>query len=132
MISVPSFRRLSDAEALLLRTGFSGQREENPEIYMHAHPCIDPGIADLLTKHCKNLRLIGMDIISVSLPGQRSIGQECHRTFLCRDAPILLLEDLFIPELKNTYSPMTLSIYPFLVDDLDGVPVIAFLEDQTS
>jgi kynurenine formamidase len=128
----PILPKISDAQALLLRTGFSSLREENPEIYINTHPSLDPRIADLLRKHCKNLRLIGIDIISVSLPGQRELGQRCHRSFLCGDKPILLLEDVFIPENKTQYLPLTLSIYPFLVDNLDGVPVIAFLEDLTS
>lgn len=120
---------ISDAEALLIRTGFSVKREEDPDTYVHGHPCIDPGIADLLRELCKNLRLVGIDIISVSLPGQRDLGQRCHRAFLCHDRPILLLEDVFIPECRVTFTPAVLSVYPFLVDDLDGVPVIAMLED---
>jgi len=128
----PLIPEISDAEALLLCTGFSEQRDENPGIYLHEHPGIDPEVADLLREHCKNLRLIGVDIISVSLPGQRALGQRCHQAFLCHDRPILLLEDVFIPECKHNYSPVTLSIYPFLVDDLDGVPVIAVIEDSSS
>jgi len=127
----PALDRVSDAEALLIRTGFSSRRRVNPLIYTSSHPGIDPEIADLLSERCKNLKLIGIDVISVSLPGKRDLGQRCHKAFLCRNSPILILEDAFIPECRNIYFPATLSIYPFLVDNLDGVPVIAIFEHQT-
>lgn len=124
----PYIGKISDAKALLLRTGFSGLREEDPDAYINDHPCPDPAIADLLREQCKELQLVGMDLISASLPAQRELGHCCHRSFLCRDRPILLLEDAFIPETGSLGGPFTLSVYPFLVDELDGVPVIAFLD----
>lgn len=125
---LPEIIKIPDAHALLLRTGFSQERITNPDVYSYAHPYIDPELADILRENCKNLRLFGIDLISVSVPSHREIGHRCHRAFLCDDKPILLLEDAFIPDIRfNGHLPNTLALYPTFLDDLDATPVTAFL-----
>ena len=120
---------ISDAEALLIRTGWHTLRSENPEQYCSNHPWISPEIPQYLRDQCPGLHLFGLDQISVSSPLHREVGHECHRNFLCGKKPILLLEDinLSVVQYKEAFR---LHIYPHFIDDIDGVPVTVIAEIQ--
>jgi kynurenine formamidase len=127
----PHLQKIGDAKAILMYTGFSKCRKSNPGVYTDNHPYLDPGIPDVLRERCKYLSLFGMDLISVSVPSHRETGRECHRSFLCRDNPILLLEDACIPHPDEIKTPITLLICPWFLDDLDASPVTAFIRERT-
>lgn len=119
-----------DAVALLIRTGAGQLRKRDPLRYATIHPWIHPDVAALLRKACPHIRVVGIDTISISTPTYRKEGRESHRAFLCDDHPILLLEDVNLLNITITGSS-TLSIIPWLIGDLDGVPVTAFLIDSS-
>jgi len=121
----PFLPGIRDAEALLIRTGMCRLRQEHPERYASSHPWVHPGVPDLLRRQCPDLRLFGLDTISISTPSHRNEGRESHRSFLCGSPPILLLEDVDLTTELLAGSPFTLRIYPVVHDDLDGVPVVA-------
>jgi len=116
------------ARALLIRTGFFTYRASDPETYSGKHPWIHPDVAGFLRVRFPHLVLFGIDTISVSNPAQRTAGHAAHRSFLCEKLPIMLLEDLDLSQENLTAHPWKLIFYPIMLDDLDGVPVIAFLE----
>ena len=124
----PYQRQIADAKGLLIRTGMYRQRSSNPGRYCSDHPWIHPEVPPFLRTACPSLHLFGTDTISISNPQFRTEGGECHRAFLCHDSPIILAEDLDLsdPGLPNIV--LSLSIYPWIVDDLDGVPILAFAE----
>jgi arylformamidase len=115
-----------DAEAILLRTGSWQQRDPDPHAYSAAHPWIPAAVPALLRKRCPRLRILGIDTISISTPSHRQEGRESHRAFLCDEKPICLLEDADLSSI-STGETFALTIIPWILDDLDGVPVTAFL-----
>jgi arylformamidase len=116
------------AQALLIRTSFFRYRASDPGTYTRKHPWIHPDVAGFLRERFPHLTLFGIDTISISNPAQRSAGHEAHQSFLCEKPPIMLLEDLDLSQENLTAYPWRLIFYPLMLDDLDGVPVIAFLE----
>ena len=115
-----------DAIVLLIRTGTGELRDSDPRTYATTHPWVHPGIAPFLRSRCPHLRIVGIDTISISTPSHRKEGRESHRAFLCDEAPILLLEDADL-SLVTSNNKFTLILFPWLIGDLDGVPVTAFL-----
>jgi len=130
-ISPDDFHHLAipgDARGLLVRTGFARFRSSDPEIYTREHPWVHPGVAQILRDKFPDLICFGLDTISISNPGQRTAGHESHRSFLCEKKPIMLLEDLDLSSENLCRHPWKLTLYPLVLDELDGVPVLAFLE----
>lgn len=74
---------------------------------------------------CPQLRVFGLDTISIATPLHREEGRAAHRAFLCGPNPILLLEDLDLSSEDLLDGAFRLRLYPIVYDDLDGVPVIA-------
>jgi arylformamidase len=115
-----------DAEVVLLRTGSWRVRDDNPQAYSSVHPWLPAGAAALLRKRCPRLRMLGIDTISIATPSHRMEGRESHRAFLCDKDPIYLLEDADLSSIDSG-EKFALTIFPWLLEDLDGVPVTAFL-----
>lgn len=124
--SIPS---VQNAEALLIHTSWDGIRSKDPLRYSHDHPWISPEVPRYLREKCPHLRLFGIDQISISSILHRDAGHECHRKFLCGERPILILEDLNLSDTRIKGS-FRLHIYPFVIDDIDGVPVIVVVENK--
>lgn len=121
-------RKYNDAAALLIRTGAHHDREANPERYRSEHPWVHPGVPDALRRICPNLRLFGIDTISVATPLHREEGRACHRAFLCEKSSILLLEDVNLGDDRLLAGALRIHLYPYLYEPLDGVPVFAYAE----
>lgn len=122
-----SITQVQDAEAILIRTGWHAIRSVDPERYCNDHPWISPEVPQFLREKCPHLRLFGIDQISVSSVLHRDEGHACHRKFLCEEKSILLLEDLNLSDIREKDS-FRLHIYPYMIDDIDGIPVIAIIE----
>lgn len=122
-----SISDVQNAEALLIHTGGDAIRSKDPWRYSHDHPWMSPDVPHFLREKCPHMRLFGIDQISISSVLHREAGHDCHRKFLCGEKPILILEDLNLSDTRIKGS-FRLHIYPFVIDDIDGVPVIAFAE----
>jgi kynurenine formamidase len=124
----PLVPMLQGARAVLLRTGEWQRRQRDPAGYAGAHPWIHPGIPNFLREHLPFLQLFGTDTISISSPGHREAGRECHRAFLCGSPSILLLEDLDLSDPRLIGSGFQLHVYPWFREAVDGIPVVAIIE----
>ena len=88
--------------------------------FWNNNPGISPNLANLLKLRCPNLRVLGMDTISLTSYQNRELGRESHRKFLGEN-DILLVEDM---NLKNLNSqPVELMCFPILIKEVDGCPV---------
>jgi len=119
---------IRDAVVLFVRTGWWENRNSDVISYCNDHPWVSEELPDFLREKCPDLRIFGIDQISISSPTHRDVGRECHRRFLCNASPILLLEDVNLADVRLLAGVYTLHVYPFLIDDLDGVPVVAVME----
>jgi len=122
-----SISDVQNAEALLIHTGWDAIRSKDSQRFCHDHPWISPEVPQFLREKCPHLRLFGIDQISISSVLHREVGHESHRKFLCEGRPILILEDLNLSDTRIMGS-FRLHIYPFMIDEIDGVPVIAVIE----
>ena len=123
----PFEEQINEAEALLIRTGFFKYRQSQSDLYTTSHPWIRPDVPEYLREICPQLKVIGLDTISISNPSHREEGRAAHRAFLCSKSPLLLLEDanLFDPHLVG--NKLKLHIYPWMVDEVDATPVTALV-----
>ena len=131
ILSLP--KEISNAEGILLKTGFCAERLKNPSIYTNTPPWVMGDVPDTLRRLFPNLKLYGSDTISVSSPIHREEGHLAHKGFLCNvEQPILLLEDINLNLVSPSLSPFKLTLYPFFDEDLDGSPVVTILSlDQS-
>tara|TARA_B110000238_G_C16132127_1_gene441968 strand:- start:2745 stop:3401 length:657 start_codon:yes stop_codon:yes gene_type:complete len=110
---------------LILNTGFYKCR--GSEKFWNNNPGISPDLAKLLKLRCPNLRVLGMDTISLTSYQNRILGRESHRKFLGEN-DILLVEDM---NLKNLISqPVKLMCFPILIKEVDGCPVTVISEHE--
>jgi arylformamidase len=116
------------AQAILIRTGLCHIRSSCPEDYARKNPVIDPDVAAFLRSAYPCLKLIGIDAISVANYLHKEEGRSCHREFLCRNPPILILEDADLADDRLMQKPFTLTLYPVLLDNIEATPVIAIAE----
>lgn len=119
----PFMEQISDAEALLIRTGFFRYRQDRPDVYTTSHPWIQPDVPEYLREICPRLKLVGLDTVSVSNPSHREEGRAVHRAFLCDKLPFLLLEDADLSNLCLVGKKFELQVYPWIVDKVDATPV---------
>ena len=123
-------RGCGDARAILLRTGGSRTRSSDPDRYRADHPYVAPDVPALLRERCPEVRVCGIDQISVSSVSHREEGRQCHRQFLCGKPPVLLLEDLDLSNPAVGNRPFRLRIYPHVIARIDAVPVTAIAETE--
>jgi len=125
----PMVHEENDVRALLVRTGVGDPDRERRSHDLGSQLWIDPSLPSFLRSLWPDLRLFGIDTLSVSSPAHRQEGHACHREFLCRTPPILLLEDLDLSHPRLCGRLWRLRLIPWIVAPIDGVPVVALLED---
>ncbi len=112
-----------NVDFLIIKTGFSKYRSK--EKYWNANPGIAPELAEKLKSRCKNLRVLGMDIISLTSFQNRPLGRISHNKFLIENE-ILIVEDMYLDKLIN--QPNRIYCFPILRSGLDGSPVTIIAE----
>lgn len=110
-----------ETDILLLRTGYEKFRGESR--YWQHNPGLDPELGTWLRERFSNVRVIGMDVISVTSRHHRDEGRAAHRALLDTNrsgSPILPVEDM---SLENLDGPLRLVIIsPLRVVATDGGP----------
>jgi kynurenine formamidase len=117
------------AEGVLLRTGMHRRRREDPRGYSADHPFLEPSLVRWLLHSFPRLKLLGIDCVSIAHPRHAEEGGEVHRTLLCRDPPVLILEDMDLSLGGLSTAVFRMIVLPLLHDRLDGTPaaVLALL-----
>jgi arylformamidase len=117
-------------EVLILKTGF--QKYRNTEIYWKNNPGYDENLYDLFKSKLPNLKIFGIDTISLTSVNSKEIGAKAHRKFLNNDDEILIIEDLDLEAVNFTMIPNKLIIAPLLISNTDGTPVNCILQHSIS
>lgn len=110
----------TNIDFLIIKTGFGKYRDE--EKYWKTNPGLSPQMADQLKSNFPNLKVLGMDFISITSYVHRELGREAHRKFLGGASPILLVEDMDLSMLEEK-SPSKIMCFPIMIKGLDGSPV---------
>ena len=111
-------------DCILIKTGF--QRYRNDIVYYKDNPGLAPELGQWLRKNYPNVKMIGMDFISVSRFSDRDIGRKAHKEFLCPSRPgnsILPIEDMNLSLITNEMKIKILMIFPVRVKEASGAPV---------
>jgi len=119
-----------EIEALLIRTGYSRFRTNDPYRYINNHPWIHPDFPGVLRKKFPSLKIVCFDILSISTRSHSPEGRDAHRSFLCEKPPIFLIEDADLSSSCIRKEKLVLRIYPWIFENTDGVPVVAFLSEN--
>lgn len=114
----------SNTDFLIIKTSFGFYRNE--EKYCKYNPGLSPELADQLRERLPALRVLGVDLISITSFENRELGRVAHRKFLSGNNPILLVEDMNLSKLKK--SPQKLMCFPLMIKKLDGAPVTIIAE----
>lgn len=123
----PHHTEIQKADALLVRTGFSQERANHPDQYIHGTPGFSVEAANKLAEY-GNLKCIGVDFISVeNIDQARKTGYPVHHALLDRTMPIILLEDanLAVLSAKNI---KRIYLFPLRIEGLEASPVTAVAE----
>ncbi len=113
-----------DVDFLIIKTGFEQFRKH--AIYWQNNPGLDPEMPKLLRSRFKNLKIVGVDFISITSFQNREIGRIAHRNFLDNDSPILIVEDMMLNNCD--FQPKSLVCLPILIYGVDGAPVTIIAE----
>ena len=113
----------SNTDFLVLKTGFYKYRKTKK--FWNNNPGIHPELAKKIKTKCPNLRVLGMDFISLTSYQNRKLGRVAHKKFLGEN-DILLVEDMKLDKL--TVNPIKIMCFPMMVKGLDGAPVSIIAE----
>lgn len=108
----------SDADLLLVRTGFEGVREQKE--YWTSSPAFAPELAHYLKERLPSLAAIGMDCISISSYQYRDLGRLAHKSFL--GAGLRIFEDLALTDVQAKDELKLIIALPLMFDNADGAP----------
>lgn len=109
-----------NTECLLIKTDFSKFRED--EVYWKNSPYFSYTLAKALKKHA-NIRVVGVDFISISNIKNRDEGRRVHKELLSFDSrrdSILILEDMDLRDIGDKIKKIF--VVPLRVKGADGAP----------
>lgn len=113
----------SNTDFLILKTGFYKYRKAMK--FWNNNPGIHPELAKKIKTKCPNLKVLGMDLISLTSYQNRELGRIAHKKFLGEN-DILLVEDMKLDKLF--VNPIKIMCFPMMVKGLDGAPVSIIAE----
>jgi len=118
---------IAASDALLIRSGFSKERQADPERYVRGTPGLSVEAAQFLSGFAE-LRCVGVDFISIENVGEaRQIGYPVHHALLDRSQPMILLEDANLAVL-GARQIARLFLFPLRIEALEASPVTAVAE----
>jgi kynurenine formamidase len=117
----PHGELLGQCDLLLLRTGFSVMRKEDPQRYAMQSPGVSIAAAAHLAANFPKLRAIGLDTISIACMQHLDQGLEAHRTLLSGEGRrFLIIEDM---NLQYDLSRLNRVIaLPLFIEGIDSAP----------
>ena len=117
-------------DLILVKTGASLYRSE--EKYWDNNYGLSPHVAVYIRDNFPNVRMVGMDFISLSSFKHSDIGKEAHLEFLKPSSPILVAEDMDLSKITSETNLLNVTILPLRIDETDGAPVtcVATIQNQ--
>lgn len=110
-----------DTDLLLIRTGYEKFRTNRK--YWERNPGLSANLGEGIRSKHKNIRAVGVDLISITSRLHRIEGRKAHRVFLGENYssdPIVLIEDMSLLSYNSKFSEVV--VLPLLIDNADGAP----------
>ena len=119
---------LADCDALIIRTGIGALRATDWDTYSEAHPGLTVEAAQYLAGF-KNLGCLGVDFVAIeNLKNNRPLNYPVHHALLDRDAPMLIIEDAKLDELRTDRPIRRLYLFPLRIEGIEASPVTPVVE----
>lgn len=120
----PHAEQLAQADLLLLRTGWSQWRDQEPKRYASRNPMLHPSAARYLIEIFPNVRGVAIDATSIGAPSKSEETIATHRILTGAGREdgryILIFEDLRIdPDLG---AAERIYAWPLFIEESDGSP----------
>lgn len=123
---------LSGYDCLLIKTGFGRNREEDLNKYLTEYPSITPELILWIRKTYKNIKCIGIDIISITRYDDAKMLKEAHvNAFIEHENygdPLLLIEDMNFDLIKADDHLKRVIVVPWQVKGIDSAPCIVIAD----
>lgn len=128
-----------ETDLLLIRTDFSKYRGpvvkgyEN-DLYCSNNPYLHSDTAMMLREYLAGIKAIGIDCISISSLANKEMGKKAHEILLnvgnFKKDPILVIEDMFIPEAPSKIDEII--VVPLYCEVIDSAPctILGFMDDD--
>lgn len=131
----PFAAQIGNCDLLMLRTGFSRMRTEDPHTYAYNGPAVGSSAAKYLMNHFTNIKAVALDFISLASYTDPTDGNLAHQYMLgtFHDHYICIIEDVnlaLLPArdvLKTTPVKQAAAI-PLLIEGVDSSPVTMWAE----
>ena len=106
-------------DLLLLRTGFQALRTADPQKYSTQNPGLSADAAEFLATGFKDLRALGLDLISLSPVQNRDEGRRAHSALL-KGRDFFIIEDMDLSKCPSKLSKVL--VVPLFVEGVDSAP----------
>ncbi|MDK2801068.1 MAG: arylformamidase [Clostridiales bacterium] len=120
---------IKESDLLMIRSGFSVYRVNQPERYAGEGPALSSEAAKYMIENFNNLKAVAVDWISLASYAHAQDGQLAHQYLLgeFHDHYICIIEDVnfegLIPhKIKRVFS------IPLFIDEVDSAPITMFAE----
>ena len=115
-----------NSELILIKTVYSKYRNE--EKYWKYNPGLSMEFVEWIREKFTNLKVVGLDSISVSSWQHRDIGRKVHKKLLDPCDPILIIEDMDLSKIDKNTNFKNIVIAPLMVEGADGSPCTILAE----
>lgn len=115
-----------DVEFVIIKTGFGRYRSQ--EKYWKYNPGVSIELSDWIANKFKNIKILGLDSISVSSWQHRDIGRKVHKKMLNPKNPTLFIEDMDLSKVNTDTIFNRIHIAPLMVGKSDGAPCTILAE----
>ena len=128
---VPYAAEIAKADLLMIRTGFSKIRRDDPEIYSAKGPYMDSDAAKYLMDHFRsNLKAVALDFISLGSPAAPDGGGLAHQYMLGvhhHGEHICIIEDVNFEGLESEKLRSAAAV-PLFTEIMDSAQVTMWVE----
>lgn len=120
---------ISQADLLLIRTGFWKIRESSPDVYEKNGPAVSSCCAQYLRDRFPNLKAIALDFVSLASYSDTTDGDLSHQHMLgmYKNGFICIIEDVNMKNIPSGFLKKAAAI-PLFLEGIDSSPVTMWAE----
>jgi len=128
LVDIQDVSRVQDKniDCLILRTGFYQYHDSDLKLYLQENPGLSPGAVNYLRENFPEIRMVGIDSVSMSRYGHAAEAIEVHQTAFKEKegfgSPLLFVEDMDLSLINDNIEIEQVIVVPWQVGDLDGAP----------